>query len=101
MIKISKFGNRYCNLDNFFQNKNVYDEKEKPEFYGNTFPSVWCHEFDGGRQWYTSLGHDSTTYATKEFQKHIMGGIIWVIGNNKVLDYGKAHAKKPDDPLPY
>ena len=77
------------------------DEKEKPEFYGNTFPSVWCHEFDGGRQWYTSLGHDSTTYATPEFQKHIMGGIIWVIGNNKALDYGKAHAKKPDDPLPY
>ena len=77
------------------------DEKEKPEFYGNTFPSVWCHEFDGGRQWYTSLGHDSTTYATKEFQKHIMGGIKWVIGNNKALNYGKAHAKKPDDPLPY
>lgn len=77
------------------------DEKEKPDFYGITFPSVWCHEFDGGRQWYTSLGHDSTTYFTPQFQKHIMGGITWVIGKNKALDYGKAHAKKPDDPLPY
>lgn len=80
---------------------NSVDDKEKPDFYGNTFPSVWCHEFDGGRQWYTSLGHDAGTYATPEFKKHIMGGIIWVTGKNIPLDYSKAHAKNPDDPLPY
>lgn len=78
------------------------DDKDKPTYYGGTSsPSVWCHEFDGGRQWYTSLGHDSTTYATTEFQQHIMGGIIWVIGENKPLDYRKARAGSPDDPLPY
>ncbi|HEX5025689.1 MAG TPA: ThuA domain-containing protein [Agriterribacter sp.] len=78
------------------------DDKDKPTYYGGTSsPSVWCHEFDGGRQWYTSLGHDSAIYGTPEFQKHIMGGIIWVIGQNKPLDYNKAKATKPDDPLPY
>ena len=78
------------------------DDKDKPTYYGgNSSPSVWCHEFDGGRQWYTSLGHDIATYATAEFQQHIMGGIVWVIGNNKPLDYRKAHAKTPNDPLPY
>lgn len=78
------------------------DDNEKPTYYGGTSsPSVWCHEFDGGRQWYTSLGHDSASYATPEFQKHIMGGIIWVVGNNKPLDYSKARAKTPNDPLPY
>jgi len=78
------------------------NDNDKPSYYGGTSsPSVWCHEFDGGRQWYTSLGHDSTTYKTPEFQKHLMGGIIWVIGKNKPLDYNKASAKKPDDPLPY
>lgn len=78
------------------------DDKDKPTYYGGTSsPSVWCHEFDGGRQWYTSLGHDSATYAEPEFQKHILGGIIWVIGKNKPLDYSKARAKNPDDPLPY
>lgn len=78
------------------------DDKDKPTYYGGTSsPSVWCHEFDGGRQWYTSLGHDSTTYAEPEFLKHIMGGIIWVIGQNKPLNYSKAKATKPDDPLPY
>jgi type 1 glutamine amidotransferase len=57
------------------------DDNDKPTYYGGrSSPSVWCHEFDGGRQWYTSLGHDSATYAEPEFKKHILGGIIWVIG---------------------
>lgn len=78
------------------------NDNDKPTYYGGTSsPSVWCHEFDGGRQWYTSLGHDAATYADPEFQKHIMGGIRWVIGKNKPLDYSKARAKTPDDPLPY
>ncbi|MCO5235094.1 MAG: ThuA domain-containing protein [Chitinophagaceae bacterium] len=78
------------------------DDKDKPTYYGGTSsPSVWCHQFDGGRQWYTSLGHDSATYATAEFQRHLMGGISWVIGKNKPLDYSRAHAMSPDDPLPY
>jgi len=79
----------------------LLDDKDKPDFYGASSPSVWCHQFDGGRQWYTSLGHDSATYFKPDFQKHILGGIQWVIGQNKGLDYGKAHAKTPDDPLPY
>ncbi|HRO46268.1 ThuA domain-containing protein [Agriterribacter sp.] len=77
------------------------EDTDKPTFYGETFPSVWCHQFDGGRQWYTSLGHDIATYATAEFQQHIMGGIIWVVDSNKPLDYSKARAASPGDPLPY
>jgi type 1 glutamine amidotransferase len=80
---------------------NSVDDKDKPTFYGNTFPSVWCHEFDGGRQWYTSLGHDSATYTEPIFQKHLLGGIQWVIGKNKPLDFSRAHAKTPGDALPY
>jgi type 1 glutamine amidotransferase len=77
------------------------NDNGKPVSYGGTFPSVWCHEFDGGREWYTSLGHDSKTYSELDFQKHIMGGLQWVLEKNKPLDYSKAHAKSPDDPLPY
>lgn len=73
----------------------------KPAVYGNTFPAVWCHEFDGGREWYTALGHDSATYSEKVFQQHIIGGLQWVIGKSKALDYSKAHAQTPNDPLPY
>ena len=78
----------------------VKDDK-KPDTYGTVFPSAWCHKFDGGRQWYTALGHDSTFYSDPVFEKFILAGIQWVIGTNKPLDYSKAHAIGPDDPLPY
>lgn len=77
------------------------DDKDKPEFFGHTFPSVWCHEFDGGRQWYTTLGHDSTTYKEPVFQQHLLGGLQWVAGKGVPLDYKKARAVSPQDPLPY
>lgn len=77
------------------------EDKSKPDMYGNVFPSTWCHQFDGGREWYTALGHDGKTYSDPTFEKFIMGGITWVIGENKPLDYSKAHAQSPDDPLPY
>lgn len=79
----------------------LLDDKDKPDFYGASSPSAWCHEFDGGREWYTSLGHDSSTYFKPDFQQHILGGIEWVTAQNRPLDYSKAHAKSPDDPLPY
>ena len=79
----------------------LLDDKDKPDFYGASSPSAWCHEFDGGREWYTSLGHDSATYFKPDFQRHILGGIEWAAGKNKPLDYSKAHAKTVNDPLPY
>ncbi|GAA4801868.1 hypothetical protein GCM10023231_33400 [Olivibacter ginsenosidimutans] len=73
--------------------------ERRPITFGNKFPSVWCHEFDGGRSWYTSLGHQKEDYDDPDFQKHILGGIIWVIGNQQGRDYHKAHAHMGDDPL--
>ena len=76
-------------------------DENKPTVYGTVFPSTWYHGFDGGREWYTALGHDGKTYSDPVFEKFIMGGITWVIGKNKPLDYSKAHAQSPEDPLPY
>jgi type 1 glutamine amidotransferase len=80
---------------------NTVTDKEKPVIYGDVFPSTWCHRFDGGREWYTALGHDGERYSDPVFEKFILGGIQWVIGDNQPLDYSKAHAVSPDDPLPY
>jgi len=79
----------------------LLDDKDKPDFYGASSPAAWCHQFDGGRQWYTSLGHDSATYFKPVFQQHILGGIQWVIGKQQGLDYTKAHAQSSADRLPY
>lgn len=82
-------------------NLNTVTDKEKPVIYGDAFPSVWCSEFDGGRQWYTALGHDSTMYKDPIFRKHILGGIQWVVAGKNRINYAKARAKSPDDPLPW
>jgi type 1 glutamine amidotransferase len=44
------------------------------------FPLAWYHEFDGGREFYTSLGHKIEYYSDPVFRKHLLGGIRWVMG---------------------
>ncbi|NDL57660.1 ThuA domain-containing protein [Phytoactinopolyspora mesophila] len=43
-------------------------------------PIAWCQVYDGGRSWYTGLGHRSEVYADPEFGQHILGGIQWAAG---------------------
>jgi cytochrome c len=38
-------------------------------------PISWCQRFDGGRSWYTALGHTEASYLEPEFLRHILGGI--------------------------
>jgi cytochrome c len=38
-------------------------------------PISWCQRFDGGRSWYTALGHTEASYVEPEFLRHILGGI--------------------------
>lgn len=66
--------------------------ERRPVTFGNKFPAVWCHEFDGGRSWYTSLGHQKEDYDDPAFRKHILGGIQWAIGKQGQRDYKKAYA---------
>lgn len=44
---------------------------------GAVHPIVWHHDFDGGRAWYTGMGHTSETYAEPAFLDHLAGGILW------------------------
>ena len=74
----------------------VQDPKEKPATFGDVFPSVWYQEFDGGRQWYTSLGHRKEDYARPEFRQHILGGIQSVV-RHAPLDYKRSYAVSPAD----
>lgn len=49
------------------------------EVFGTQLPICWCHEFEGGRQWYTALGHDIPFYEDPLFVEHLRGGLIWVL----------------------
>lgn len=50
------------------------------ETFGLLFPLCWCHHFEGGRQWYTALGHDAAFYEDPLFVAHLRGGILWILG---------------------
>lgn len=47
---------------------------------GADHPYAWCHNFDGGRAWYTGLSHDYRAYATSELRMHLLGGIEYAAG---------------------
>ncbi|ARA93625.1 hypothetical protein AWN76_010945 [Rhodothermaceae bacterium RA] len=51
-------------------------------------PIAWYHEFDGGRAWYTALGHTAESFAEPLFLEHLLGGIEWAIGDGKPVDFG-------------
>ncbi|MDA0195331.1 MAG: ThuA domain-containing protein [Bacteroidetes bacterium] len=43
-------------------------------------PIAWYHEFDGGRAWYTGLGHTKESYSDPLFVDHLWGGIQYAAG---------------------
>jgi type 1 glutamine amidotransferase len=62
--------------------------------HGDYYPIAWYHEFDGGRAFYTGLGHFTEAYAEPLFLQHLLAGIQYAIGKNAPLNYKKAHTKR-------
>jgi uncharacterized protein len=46
---------------------------------GDNHPMAWYHKFDGGRAFYTELGHTDESYADPVYLKHLLGGIEWAM----------------------
>ena len=44
---------------------------------GTFHPISWYHPYDGGRAFYTGLGHIPLTFSDQTFLDHIYGGIYW------------------------
>lgn len=51
--------------------------KLKPMGY---HPMAWYHEYDGGRSFYTELGHTEESFTEPLYLKHILGGIEYAMG---------------------
>jgi type 1 glutamine amidotransferase len=47
---------------------------------GANHPISWAQEYDGGRSWYTGLGHTRASYGEPLFRAHLAGGILWAAG---------------------
>lgn len=48
---------------------------------GEDHPIAWYHDYDGGRVFYTALGHTEASFDEPAFQQHIVGGIRYAIGS--------------------
>ncbi|HJS06592.1 MAG TPA: ThuA domain-containing protein, partial [Pirellulales bacterium] len=49
---------------------------------GFDHPISWYKYFEGGRSWYTGLGHTAGTYAEPLFLDHLLGGIQFAAGQS-------------------
>lgn len=47
---------------------------------GDYHPMSWYHNFDGGRAFYTALGHDEKSFADPLYLQHLLGGINYAMG---------------------
>ncbi|GAA1274376.1 ThuA domain-containing protein [Streptomyces javensis] len=43
-------------------------------------PITWCKNYEGGRSFYTGLGHTDQAYADPAFRQELLGGIRWAAG---------------------
>ena len=56
--------------------------RAKGDGMGDFHPISWYHEYDGGRAFYTALGHLPATYSDASFMHHVYGGIYWAATGN-------------------
>ncbi|MBM4036712.1 MAG: ThuA domain-containing protein, partial [Planctomycetes bacterium] len=45
------------------------------------FGIAWCHPFGKGKVFYTALGHGRNVWAEERFQKHLLNGLLWAMGD--------------------
>jgi type 1 glutamine amidotransferase len=64
-------------VDEKTYNPNVKWGTNEGKGMGNFHPISWYHPYDGGRAFYTALGHIPLTFSDQIFQNHIYGGIYW------------------------
>ncbi|HEY4186707.1 MAG TPA: ThuA domain-containing protein [Polyangia bacterium] len=49
---------------------------------GADHPIVWWHDDQGGRAFYTAMGHTQDSYADPKFRQHLVGALRWAAGRD-------------------
>ncbi len=55
----------------------------KGDGMGSLHPISWYHEYDGGRSFYTALGHMPDVFSEPAFLNHLYAGIFWAATGKK------------------
>jgi cytochrome c len=59
--------------------ESTYDEQDGSA-EADDHPIAWCSNYDGGRHFYTALGHDGAHWQEPFYRSHILGAIEWAAG---------------------
>jgi uncharacterized protein len=70
-------------VDESSYNAKVQWGEKKGEGMGSFHPVAWYHDYDGGRSFYTALGHMPAVYSEPAFLNHIYAGIYWAATGKK------------------
>ncbi len=83
----------WYNFKDIYSEIDVLIEMDKNSYEGGTHegqhPMSWYHEYDGGRSFYTGMGHTEESFKDPRFLKHLLGGIQYVQVKKK-LNYNLA-----------
>ena len=60
---------------------------------GPNHPIAWYKDYDGGRSFYTGMGHTNEQFSDSKFLNHLLGGIKYAIGLGQPVDYSRAYAE--------
>lgn len=75
--------NYILGVDESTYNAKVQWGEKKAEGMGALHPLAWYHNYDGGRSFYTALGHLPTNFSNEAFLNHLYAGIFWAATGRK------------------
>jgi cytochrome c len=97
------FPDRWEREDEFYNFKSisrdirVLVDIDETSYQGGTngahHPMSWYHEFNGGRAFYTNMGHTDASFSELPFLRHLLGGLRWAMGTG-TLDYQRARPEE-------
>jgi type 1 glutamine amidotransferase len=61
----------------------------------NPNPISWAHRFEGGRVFYTALGHTEESWSDAAVLQHIGNGLRWVMARNEVETSSPGASRDP------
>ena len=92
----------WYNLRDLNPQLNILLKIDETSYQGGTMggdhPMSWYHQYDGGRAFYTALGHTEESYSEPDFLKHILGGLKYAIGARTRLNYDQCRTPELPDP---
>lgn len=75
--------NYILGVDESSYNAKVQWGQKRGEGMGKLHPIAWYHNYDGGRAFYTALGHLPSVYSDPAFLNHLFAGIFWAATGKK------------------